>query len=108
MSAQRLSGKVAIVTGSGRGIGRSEALTLAREGAKLVVSDFGSNSEGKSTAEIVAAEIRELGGEAIAISEDLMRSDGRGAPSRLRSQGSAASTFSSTMRACAVGIRSTS
>jgi 3-oxoacyl-[acyl-carrier protein] reductase len=76
MSAQRLSGKVAIVTGSGRGIGRSEALTLAREGAKLVVSDFGSNSEGKSTAEIVVAEIRELGGEAIAISEDLMRSDG--------------------------------
>jgi 3-oxoacyl-[acyl-carrier protein] reductase len=76
MSAQRLSGKVAIVTGSGRGIGRTEALTLAREGAKVVVSDFGTNSERKSTAEIVADEIRQLGEEAIAISEDLMQSDG--------------------------------
>jgi NAD(P)-dependent dehydrogenase (short-subunit alcohol dehydrogenase family) len=76
MSAQRLSGKVAIVTGSGRGIGRTEALTLAREGAKVVVSDFGTNSERKSTAEIVADEIRQLGEEAIALSEDLMQSDG--------------------------------
>ena len=47
MDNRRLAGKVAIVTGSGRGIGRSEALTLAREGAKVVVSDFGTNAEGQ-------------------------------------------------------------
>lgn len=76
MSTMRLAGKVAIVTGSGRGIGRSEALHLAREGAKLVVSDFGFNSAGQSTASIVAEEIRAGGGDAIAVSEDLMLADG--------------------------------
>lgn len=76
MNTQRLAGKVAIVTGSGRGIGRIEAMTLAREGAKVVVSDFGTNSEHQSTAEIVAKEIRELGGEAVASGEDLMQAAG--------------------------------
>jgi 3-oxoacyl-[acyl-carrier protein] reductase len=76
MENLRLSGKVAIVTGSGRGIGRSEALMLAREGAKVVVSDFGTDSDGKSTAAVVAEEIRKAGGEALPISEDLMQSEG--------------------------------
>ena len=76
MEAKRLAGKVAIVTGSGRGIGRIEALTLAREGAKVVVSDFGTDSEKRSTAEAVASEIRALGGEAVASVEDLMQASG--------------------------------
>ena len=76
MEARRLAGKVAIVTGSGRGIGRSEALTLACEGARVVVSDFGTDSEGKSTAGVVAEEIRKAGGEAFPVSEDLMQPGG--------------------------------
>jgi NAD(P)-dependent dehydrogenase (short-subunit alcohol dehydrogenase family) len=76
MNEQQLAGKVAIVTGGGRGIGRLEALSLARAGAKVIVSDFGTNPDGRSTAEIVAREICELGGEAEARSDDLMRQPG--------------------------------
>jgi NAD(P)-dependent dehydrogenase (short-subunit alcohol dehydrogenase family) len=71
MGRQRLLGKIAIVTGSGRGIGRSEALMLAREGARIVVSDFGADGDGRDTAEIVAEEIRQSGGEAIPMTEEL-------------------------------------
>ena len=76
MDNRRLAGKIAIVTGSGRGIGRSEALVLAREGAKVVVSDFGTDSAGRSMAASVAEEIRQAGGEALPITEDLMKVDG--------------------------------
>ena len=55
----RLAGKVAIVSGSGRGIGRSVALKLAREGARVVVNDLEA-----STAEETADAIRSAGGEA--------------------------------------------
>ena len=71
-----LAGKIAVVTGSGRGIGRMEAIVLAQEGAKVVVSDFGTNADGLSTAELVAQEIRTLGGEAVASSENLMQAAG--------------------------------
>jgi NAD(P)-dependent dehydrogenase (short-subunit alcohol dehydrogenase family) len=47
---KRLAGKVAIITGSGRGIGRCEALLMAQQGAKVVVSDIGTNAQGASTA----------------------------------------------------------
>src|ERR1700687_3105933 len=76
MDNRRLAGKIAIVTGSGRGIGRSEALTLAREGAKAVVSDSGPTAEGQGSAAVVADEIRKAGGEAVPISEDLMKAGG--------------------------------
>lgn len=70
-----LSGKVAIVTGAGRGIGREHALALARAGAKVVVNDLGGSlgGEGSDTApaEQVAEEIRALGGEAVADYENV-------------------------------------
>jgi 3-oxoacyl-[acyl-carrier protein] reductase len=56
----KLQGKVAIVTGSGRGIGRAAAIALAREGAKVVVNDL----DAAPAAEVVAA-IKKEGGEAI-------------------------------------------
>ncbi len=68
--AKRLAGKVAIVTGAGRGIGRGEALALSSEGAKVVVNDLGGGVDGAgastSPAEEVVAEIKKLGGEAVA------------------------------------------
>ena len=65
-----LAGKVAIVTGSGRGIGRAHAFALAAEGAKVVVNDLGVERDGtggsSSPADEVVAAIREQGGEAVA------------------------------------------
>ena len=65
----RLEGKVAIVTGAGRGIGRGEALLLAQEGARVIVNDFGGSAAGDggdaSPAEEVVAEIKKMGGEAL-------------------------------------------
>ena len=64
----RLEGKVAVVTGAGRGIGREIAMLMASEGAKVVVNDLGGNTDGTGTtmiADDVANEIKALGGEAV-------------------------------------------
>ncbi|WP_326621225.1 3-oxoacyl-ACP reductase [Streptomyces decoyicus] len=70
--AQPLEGLTAIVTGAGRGLGRAEALELARLGASVVVNDYGqpgrdgSGEASAAPAEEVAAEIRAAGGRAVA------------------------------------------
>jgi NAD(P)-dependent dehydrogenase (short-subunit alcohol dehydrogenase family) len=68
-------GRVAIVTGAGRGIGRGHALEFARQGAKVVVNDLGSEVDGSgaetSVAQQVVDEIKALGGEAVANTDDV-------------------------------------
>jgi NAD(P)-dependent dehydrogenase (short-subunit alcohol dehydrogenase family) len=70
-----LDGRVAIITGAGRGIGREHALLFAAEGAKVVVNDLGGGLHGEnettSAAEQVVAEIQSFGGEAIANHDDV-------------------------------------
>lgn len=68
-SAKPLEGKVALVTGAGRGIGAAMALEMARHGARIVVNDIGVNLDGSAGAESpgeeVVREIRALGGDAV-------------------------------------------
>src|SRR5579863_4245608 len=70
-----LDGKVAIVTGAGRGIGRAEAMLLAEEGAKVIVNDVGSATTGegadKSPAEQTVQDIKSAGGEAALNPDDV-------------------------------------
>ena len=73
-------GRVVVITGAGRGIGKGHALEFARQGAKVVVNDIGAELDGSGgstgPAGEVVTEIRDLGGEAIANGDDISTWDG--------------------------------
>jgi len=70
-----LEGKVALVTGAGRGLGRVEAIELAKQGARIVINDYGVSADGSAPseqpAEKVVEEIKALGGEAVSAYGDV-------------------------------------
>ena len=80
MSELRYDGRVAVITGGGRGLGRSYALLLAAKGAKVVVNDNGSAILGEGSdagpAQDVVDEIRAAGGEAIASTDSVATPEG--------------------------------
>ena len=84
--AKLCEGRIAIVTGAGRGIGREHALSLAAHGARVVVNDLGGTRDGSGAsagpAEEVVATIRSAGGEAIVNADDV--SDWHGAERLVR------------------------
>ena len=75
-----VDGKVVIITGAGRGIGRGHAIEFARQGAKVVVNDLGAAVEGSGSdetpAQEVVSEIKAMGGEAVANADNVATWEG--------------------------------
>ncbi len=80
MAELRFDGRVAVITGAGRGLGRAYALLLAARGAKVVVNDPGASLEGdgidSGPAQQVVDEIRAAGGEAVACTNSVATAEG--------------------------------
>lgn len=80
MTELRYDGRVALITGAGRGLGRAYALLLAERGAKVVVNDTGGSLQGaggdSTPAEDVVREIESAGGEAVANTDSVATPDG--------------------------------
>jgi NAD(P)-dependent dehydrogenase (short-subunit alcohol dehydrogenase family) len=78
--AKMCEGRICVVTGAGRGIGREHALMLASQGAKVVVNDLGGSMDGTGSeagpAQQVVDEIKGMGGEALANTDDISSFDG--------------------------------
>lgn len=78
--ARLCEGRIALVTGAARGVGREHALGLAKHGAKVVVNDLGAGVDGSGAdttpAQAVVDEIKDLGGEAIVNGDDVSSWDG--------------------------------
>jgi NAD(P)-dependent dehydrogenase (short-subunit alcohol dehydrogenase family) len=76
---ERLKGRVAIVTGAGRGIGRGEALALASEGAFVIVNDMGAAVDGSGSeatpAEEVVQEVKKMGSQAVANYDNVVETE---------------------------------
>jgi len=79
MAQITFEGKVAVVTGGGRGLGREYALELAKRGASLVVNDFGGETDGtgsdREPADQVVREIQEMGGKAVANHDSIVSAE---------------------------------
>ena len=80
MSELRFDGRVAVITGAGRGLGRAYALLLASRGAKVVVNDPGASLKGEGVdigpAQEVVQEIKAAGGEAVACTDSVATPEG--------------------------------